>query len=111
MMDLYFSVDAFDYGPAERRLRALEAWKANVRLRPQGSPLQYANFGYLIAGAMIEATAGLQWARPMHERMYGTLALATAGLGAPAPAGLPDPAVATWPEGAGWADPQTGWPA
>src|SRR3546814_6683545 len=96
MMDLYFSVDAFDYGPAERRLRALEAWKANVPVRPQGSPFQYANFGYLIAGAMIEATAGLPWERLMHERLNGPLGLATTGLGAPATAGLIDAPVGHW---------------
>lgn len=94
MLNLYFSVEAFDHGPSARRLRAIGAWKTNVPVKPEGSPFQYSNFGYLIAGAMIEAASGQPWERLIRERLFDPLELTTAGLGATVTPGRLDAAAA-----------------
>lgn len=90
MMDIYFNVNAFDHNPSTLRLMALDAWKHNAPSVPAGSPFQYSNFGYLIAGAMIETAAGKPWEQLMHERLFAPLGLTTAGLGPTATAGKVD---------------------
>ncbi|HZA65408.1 MAG TPA: serine hydrolase domain-containing protein [Geminicoccaceae bacterium] len=90
MIDLYFNTDAFSYNPDELRLRAIDAWKANEPKVPEESPFQYANFGYLIAGALIEKVAGRPWEELIVERIFEPLGLETAGLGAQATPGRLD---------------------
>ena len=92
MLKLYFNLDAFDHGPSARRLRVIDAWKTNVPVKPEGSPFQYSNFGYLIAGVMIEAAAGRPWERLIRDRLFDPLGLATAGLGATVTPGRQDAA-------------------
>lgn len=82
MLDIYFNLDAFDHNPDTLRLLALEAWKHNAPAVPEGSPFQYANFGYLIAGAMLEQAAGEPWEMLVRERLFEPLGLESAGLGA-----------------------------
>ncbi|MET3598378.1 serine hydrolase domain-containing protein [Martelella mangrovi] len=90
LIDLYFSVDAFDYNPWDRRHRLLDAWKANEITIPEGSPFQYSNLGYVIAGMMIETVAGEHWETLMNERIFAPLDLQTAGLGPQTTFGLVD---------------------
>jgi CubicO group peptidase (beta-lactamase class C family) len=90
MVAIYFNTDAFDYNLAALRLRALAAWRHNEPKEPQGSPFQYSNFGYIIAGAMIEKAAGVPWEQLMFEKLFAPLGLRTAGLGAQATLGKVD---------------------
>ncbi|EDP64174.1 methylmalonyl-CoA mutase [alpha proteobacterium BAL199] len=94
MMNLYFNVDAFDHGPSARRLRVIDAWKTKVPVKPAGSPFQYSNLGYLIAGTMIEAASGHPWERLIRDRLFDPLGLATAGLGSTVTLGRLDAAAA-----------------
>ena len=87
---LYFNVDAFKYTLPALRLRALAAWKNHEPKIPEGSPFQYANLGYIIAGAMIEKAAGMPWEQLITERLFAPLGLRTAGLGAQATMGKLD---------------------
>lgn len=83
MLDIYFNVDAFDYNPDARRLRAIATWNADHEPEiPEGSPFQYANFGYLVAGAMMEQATGQPWEVLVRERVLAPLGLDSAGFGA-----------------------------
>jgi len=93
MLDIYFNTNAFDYSPTELRLMALDAWKDNEPVVPEGSPFQYANFGYMTVGAMIEAVTGEPWESLVRERIYEPLGLKSAGFGPTATPGLIDAAV------------------
>lgn len=81
MVDLYFNANAFDYNLTDLRLRAIDAWKENAPVVPEGSPFQYSNFGYIIAGTMIETVAGESWEELIRERVFEPLGLTTAGFG------------------------------
>lgn len=93
ILDIFFNVDAFDYAPTALRLRGLAAWKANAPVVPDGSPFQYSNFGYMIAGAMMEEVSGQPWETLVRERVYEPLGLDSAGFGPTATPGLLDAAV------------------
>lgn len=93
MIDIYFNTNAFDHNPSTLRLMALETWKANEPVVPEGSAFQYANFGYMMAGAMVEKATGEPWERLIRTLIYEPLGLKTAGLGATATIGLTDAAV------------------
>ncbi|HML28123.1 MAG TPA: serine hydrolase domain-containing protein [Hyphomicrobium sp.] len=88
---LYFSPDAYDHPLAEWRLRMIDAWgsKHDPSFQDSGK-FQYANLGYITAGAMIEKAAGEPWERLIYERIFQPLGLKTAGLGAQATFGLYD---------------------
>ncbi len=88
---LYFSPDASDYPLTEWRLHMIQAWgsKHDPSFPPSGK-FQYANLGYIAAGAMIEKASGEPWERLMFERIFEPLGLKTAGLGAQATFGLYD---------------------
>lgn len=90
MMSLYFNENIFDYNERELRLRTLDAWKHHELIQPEGSPFQYSNFGYMIAGAMLEKVTGLAWEQLMYSRIYSPLGLDTARVGAQATYGLID---------------------
>jgi CubicO group peptidase (beta-lactamase class C family) len=87
---IYFNVDAFTYNLPALRLRALETWRNHELKVPEGSPFQYANLGYIIAGAMIEKAAGKPWEQLIVERIFTPLDLRTAGLGPQATMGKID---------------------
>jgi len=82
---LYFSPEAADHPLTDWRLKMIEAWgsKHDPSFVNAGK-FQYANFGYIIAGAMIEKASGKPWERLMFERIFVPLDLKTAGLGAQA---------------------------
>lgn len=88
---LYFSPDAYDHPLAEWRLHMIDAWGSKHDPSfPDSGKFQYANLGYITAGAMIEKAAGEPWERLMYERIFAPLGLKTAGLGAQATFGLYD---------------------
>ena len=95
IMKLYFSPDAYDDTLAHYRLRIIDEWgKKNEPKVPDGpSPFQYANLGYVIAGAMIEKAAGKPWEELITERIFEPLDLKSAGLGPQATFGKLDAAV------------------
>jgi CubicO group peptidase (beta-lactamase class C family) len=55
-----------------------------------GQKFAYANMGYVLAGAMIERTAGKTWDELISERLFTPLGLKTAGLGPQASLGRID---------------------
>lgn len=88
---LYFNADAFDYNLSDYRKRIIGIWGSkNEPKVPEGSPFQYSNFGYIIAGAMIEKASAEPWESLMQRRLFGPLGLKSAGLGAQATFGLID---------------------
>jgi CubicO group peptidase (beta-lactamase class C family) len=90
MKKLYFNTDAFDYNLAPLRLRMLSAWKANAPVTTPGTAFHYANFGYLIAGAMLEHATATPWEELITRRIFEPLKLTSAGLGAQATPGKLD---------------------
>ncbi|AML50470.1 serine hydrolase domain-containing protein [Falsihalocynthiibacter arcticus] len=90
MLDLYFNENIFDYNSADLRLVALEAWKQNDVVLPDGSPFQYSNFGYMIAGSMIEKVTGRPWEQLLIERIFIPMGMETARIGPQATYGLID---------------------
>jgi CubicO group peptidase (beta-lactamase class C family) len=93
LVDLYLSTETFGFNPSALRLHALAAWRKNEPEQPPGSAFRYANFGYVIAGAMIEKAAGDSWERLMFTRIFEPLGLRTAGLGPQATFGKFDAAI------------------
>ena len=106
MIDIYFDVNAFDHNPDALRLIALEKWKHNLPVVPEGSPFQYSNFGYMIAGSMIEAASGKPWEMLIRERIFDPLGLETAGLGATLTPGRVDAMAGHLPQPDGGAEPR-----
>ncbi len=90
MRRLYDNTDGFSHNLPELRLLALEAWKHREPLTWEDDPFQYANFGYIIAGMMIENVTGKAWEQVMRERLFEPLELTTAGFGPQATMGLYD---------------------
>ncbi len=105
ILDLYFSVDAFDYNLTDLRLNLLNQWKENEVSVPEGSPFQYSNLGYVIAGMMIEKVTGLAWEQVIYEHIFTPLEMKTAGLGVQATYGLIDAPVGHRIEADGTATP------
>ena len=93
MIKIYFNADGLQDNAAALRIKAIETMKDLEPKVPEGSPFQYANFGYLIAGAMIEKAAGKPWEQLIQERIFEPLGLKSAGLGPPVTDGLYDAAV------------------
>lgn len=82
LIALYYSSEAYGYTPSQYRLRIIAAWDKNNEPKvSDGSTFEYANFGYLIAGAMIEKAAGQPWEQLITERVFAPLKLGSAGLG------------------------------
>ena len=90
MLRLYFNTDAFEYNLTTLRARMIEAWKANAPVSAPGKAFHYANFGYLLAGAMLEKSLGLSWEELITQRIFDPLKLTSAGLGAQATPGRLD---------------------
>jgi CubicO group peptidase (beta-lactamase class C family) len=90
LIGLYFSREAFEYNLPALRLRMLNAWKAHAPLSAPGSQFHYANFGYVIAGAMLERASATAWEELITRRIFEPLKLSSAGLGAQATTGRLD---------------------
>jgi CubicO group peptidase (beta-lactamase class C family) len=93
MLDLYFSEAVFEHNLVQQRIHALAGWQHNEVVIPTVSPFQYSNFGYLIAGMMIERVSGTPWETLMYQRIFEPLGMNTAGLGPQSTYGLVDAAV------------------
>jgi len=93
IIDLYFNDRAFDDTPHALRSQLLDLWQHHELTIPEGSPFQYSNLGYLIAGMMIETASGTPWEQMMHERIFQPLGMNSAGLGAQGTIGVIDAAV------------------
>lgn len=94
MMDLYMSAEGYDYSLKDYRRRIIAEWGRKHEPKvPEGSPFQYANFGYVIAGAMIEEVSGETWDNLITKRIFEPLGLTTAGLGPQATFGRYDAAI------------------
>ena len=93
MLDLYFNADALKYNIADTRFAAFERWKSHAPATKPGAEFHYANLGYLIAGLMVEETAGVTWEELIASRIFTPLGLASAGLGPQASVGRVDAAI------------------
>lgn len=93
MMAIYMNPVELEKNTPALRLDAITRWKDHAPKVPEGSPFQYANFGYLIAGAMLEKVAGKPWERLVDERIYAPLGLRSAGFGPQATFGRYDAAI------------------
>lgn len=93
MIQIYFNSNALEENPDTLRIKAIETLKDMEPKVPEGSPFQYSNFGYLIAGAMIEKVAGKPWEELIQEIIFQPLDLKSAGLGPQVTTGLYDAAV------------------
>ena len=70
------------------RTRAVHAL---LRQRPgKVGEYLYSNFGYLVAGAMIEKVTGQPWEAAIRKRLFEPLKMASCGFGAPASPGKID---------------------
>jgi len=56
-------------------------WRARPLAAAPGSGFAYANLGYMIAGAMLEAAAGATWEELVVARIFAPMGLASAGIG------------------------------
>lgn len=57
---------------------------------PAGATFEYANNGYVVAGAMIEARLGAPWETLIRTHVFQPLGMTSAGFGAPGAAGKLD---------------------
>jgi CubicO group peptidase (beta-lactamase class C family) len=55
-----------------------------------GSAYEYTNYGYMVAGAILEQRTGKPWEQLMAEYLFTPLGMASCGFGAPASAGSVD---------------------
>lgn len=94
IFQLYTSADGYDYTLSEYRKHIIAEWgQKHEPNTPEGSPFQYSNLGYIIAGAMVEKVSGDTWENLITTRIFRPLGLTTAGLGPQATLGLLDAAV------------------
>lgn len=90
------SMDQFAKFPRESQdARADRVAVARIALAmapvgPKETTFQYANNGFIIAGAMLEAKLGAPWENLIRERLFSSLNMASAGFGAPGVAGRLD---------------------
>lgn len=90
LKQLYFNTDAFDYNLTPLRLRMINAWKSHAPVSRPGTTFHYANFGYVIAGAMLEKALATPWEELITRRIFEPLKLTSAGLGPQATCGKLD---------------------
>jgi CubicO group peptidase (beta-lactamase class C family) len=93
-------------GQDELNLDGMRRWViGELRARPlaaaPGSGFAYANLGYLIAGAMLEAAGGATWEELVVARIFAPMRLASAGIGPQSTMGRVDAPLghATLPDG------------
>ncbi len=70
--------------PQEQRRQVARAMLSRPPLREPEAAHEYSNFGYVLAGLMLEAAAGQSWETLMHSRLFGPLGLKSGGFGPPA---------------------------
>ena len=62
----------------------------------------YSNAGYIVAGAMLEKTTGMDWESLMTQFVFAPLGMLEAGFGAPGWADSSEQPAGHVPDGAGW---------
>ena len=70
----------------DTRRQRLEATRWVLEKQPASAPetqFAYSNFGYIVAGAMLEQAAQRSWEELMREYLFKPLRMRTAGFGAP----------------------------
>jgi CubicO group peptidase (beta-lactamase class C family) len=70
----------------EMRRQRLEATKWVLERTPAATPdthFAYSNFGYMVAGAMLEQVAQRSWEQLLQEHLFKPLRMRTAGFGPP----------------------------
>lgn len=67
---------------AERMLSRLEVTKVGLKKQPTQGFL-YSNFGYIIAGAVIEKRLGTTWEKAIQEHLFTPLGIKSVGFGPP----------------------------
>jgi CubicO group peptidase (beta-lactamase class C family) len=75
--------------PAQRLALSAAALKAAPKAEP-GAAFEYSNFGYVVAGAMLEVKTGRTWEDLMRDQLFAPLGMPGAGFGAPGVAGALD---------------------
>jgi CubicO group peptidase (beta-lactamase class C family) len=93
MLNIYYSGDALKFNIVQTRLDAFEKLKSRPPATPPGAEFHYSNFGYMIAGIMVERAAGVSWEELIAERIFAPLGLASAGIGPQATTGRIDAAI------------------
>lgn len=68
---------------AKARTLAVESALSWEPLHPPGSAFAYSNFGYVIAGRMLERAGGANFEELMHDWLFEPLGMSSVGLGAP----------------------------
>lgn len=76
------------------RRRAVREYLAKRPLHGPGSHMEYSNLGYIIAGAVVEATLNQSWEDAIREEVFTPLAMNTAGFGG---TGTPGKTDQPWP--------------
>jgi CubicO group peptidase (beta-lactamase class C family) len=69
--------------PTDQRMQLLEGIVKYPPIHKPGTEYLYANAGFAIAGLMAEKVTGKAWEDLMRERLFGPLAMKSAGFGAP----------------------------
>lgn len=82
-------------GPTQRRL-LLQVLTPQATERAPGGDHLYSNAGYAIAGAMLEARAGLAFEELMRRRLFAPLGMRDAGFGPPGATDDPAAPDAPW---------------
>ena len=59
LLKIYFSADALQFNIAENRLAAFAKMKGKPPATKPGAEFHYSNFGYMVAGLMVERAAGV----------------------------------------------------
>lgn len=67
----------------QQRLKAVEWILEQPPASEPNTRFAYSNFGYLVAGAMLEQATERSWETLMREHLFKTLGMRTAGFGAP----------------------------
>lgn len=69
--------------PGQRRREAALRILAAAPLGEAGKAFDYSNYGYIVAGAMLEAVGGSDWETLMQREVFEPLGITTAGFGPP----------------------------
>lgn len=82
--DFFFKIRRELKGPVIAQRRTLTEWSlARPPAAPPGEKMQYSNTGYAVAAAVAERVTGQSWEALMHDRLFKTLEMSSAGFGPP----------------------------
>jgi len=90
LLKLYFTADVLKYNLVDLRLLTFSQYKDHPPISAPGTKFHYSNFGYMIAGMMVEKAAKTSWEQLITDRIFTPLGLTTAGLGPQATMGRID---------------------